>query len=180
MRTVEIAEGRMAADVGGDAAATDAKTLALMIGSAAADAMLFVADLSEELPLLQPVLKTLRGIREKVETAKSNPEDLAALHQRCSFLTACFVVKCRHNSSDLDVTLLEDCVKEVEEVVKRCSRRGTVSRILRASSDKGEILRLKERLGDLEGDLSLAGIALLVSVALVFVSPCLSVCRKTL
>lgn len=161
----------MSADLGD--APTEAKKLALMIGSAAADAMLFLADLGEEFPLLQPVLKALKGIREKVETARSNPEELAALHERCTFITACFIVKCRHNSSDLDVVPLEKCVKEVGNVVERCSRRSTVSRILKASSDKGEILRLQKRLGDLEGDLSLAGIATLVSSSLGRVaSPC--------
>lgn len=150
----------MTADLGDTAA--EAARLALKIYSAAADAVSFVADLGEELPLVQPVLGTLRVIREKVDTAKSNPEELAALHQRCAHITACFVVKCRRCSSELDVGPLVDCIDAVEKVVGRCSRRGLVSRVLKASSDKDEILRLKERIGDLEGDLSLAGIAMLV------------------
>ncbi len=130
--------------------------------------MLFVADLGEEFPLLQPVLKTLKGIREKIEAAKTNPEELAALHERCAFITACFIVKCRQNSSDLDVAPLENCVKEIGNAVERCSRRSAVSRILRASTDKADILRLKERLRELEGDLSLAGIATLVSFTMIW------------
>eukprot|EP00903_Cladosiphon_okamuranus_P014799 g13708.t1 len=144
-----------------DDCAAEATRLALKIGSAAADAMSFVADLGEELPLVQPVLKTLRTIRDKVETAKTNPEELTALHHRCAYITACFIVKCRRNSSELDVAPLEDCIRAVEKFVGRCARRGVVSRVLKASSDKDEILRLKERLRDLEGDLSLAGIAML-------------------
>lgn len=150
----------MAADF--NTARDEATKLAMKMTSATADAMLFVADLTEEFPLLQPVLKTLKSIREKVEAAKSNSEDLAALHQRCAFLTAFFIVKCRQNVSDLDVGPLEDCIKTVGKVIDRCSRRGTISRFIKASSDKDEILQLKGRIGDLEGDLSLAGIATLV------------------
>eukprot|EP00752_Nemacystus_decipiens_P013300 g11780.t1 len=144
----------------GDAVA-EAAGLAVKIGAAAADTFELVADLGEELPLVQPVLKTLRAINEKVETAKSNSEELAVLHQRCAYTTACFIVKCRRDASELDVTPLEDCIKTVEKVVGRCGHRGIVSRVLKASSDKDEILRLKERIRDLEGDLSLAGIAVL-------------------
>lgn len=153
----------MAADLGDTTA--EAAGLAVKISSAAVDAILFVADLGEELPLVQPVLKTLRAINEKVETAKNNPEELAALHQRCAHITACFIVKCRRDSSELDVAPLEDCIKAVEKVVGRCGRRGMVSRVLKASRDKDEILRLKGRIRDLEGDLSLAGIAMLVGVS---------------
>lgn len=144
-------------------ATAEATQLAARMGSAAADAISFVTDLGEELPLLQPVLKTLKAIREKVEIAKSNREDLEALHQRCAHITACFIVKCRRDSSELDVAPLEDCVQTVGRAVDRFSRRGKLRRVLKASSDRDEILRLKERIGDLEGDLSLAGIATLVS-----------------
>ncbi|CAM9624682.1 unnamed protein product, partial [Ectocarpus sp. 6 AP-2014] len=150
----------MAADLA-DATGEAAK-IASKIGSAAADAILFVADLGEELPLLQPVFRTLRIIREKVETVKSNPEDLTVLHQRCTYITACFIVKRRHGSSDLDVAPLEDCVNVVEKFVERYRKRGKISRVLKAIGDKGDMVRLKERLRDLEGDLSLAGIASLV------------------
>lgn len=144
-------------------ATAEAAHLSLRISSATADAISFVTDLGEELPLLQPVLKTLKFIREKVEIAKSNVEELETLHERCVHITACFIVKCRRGASELDVTPLEDCVKAVEKAVDRFSRRGKLWRALKASSAKDEILRLKERIGDLEGDLSLAGIATLVS-----------------
>lgn len=152
----------MTADLGDTAA--EVARLALKIGSATADAVSFVADLGEELPLVQPVLKTIKAIREKIDAAKSNQEELAALHQRCAHITACFIVKCTRDSSELDVAPLEECTKAVERVVGRCSHRGMVSRIIKASSDKDEIFRLKERIGDLEGDLTLAGIAVLVGV----------------
>lgn len=97
------------------------------MSSAAADWLVFVTELSEELPVLGTVLKTLSNIRDKVEGVKSNREDLAALHNRCAYLTACVIDKCRRGSFDLGVALLEACVVEVGKFVDRCSRRGMVS-----------------------------------------------------
>ena len=42
----------------------------MKIGSAAVEAI-SCGDLGEELPLVQPVLKTLRAINEKVETGRA-------------------------------------------------------------------------------------------------------------
>lgn len=151
----------MAAVVSNDAGAQAAR-LALRIGSNAADAISFVADLGEELPLLSPVLKTLKAIREKVKTVNSNREELETLEDRCTYITACVIVKCRQNSSSgMNVTPLEDCVEATLKFVERCSRRGRVSRVLKASSDRDEIAGLNAVVDRLTGDLGLAGIAVL-------------------
>ncbi|CAN0332873.1 unnamed protein product [Ectocarpus fasciculatus] len=150
----------MAAD-SGDAAAAAAK-LALKMGSAAADTITFMADLGEELPFLRPVLKTLKAIRETVEDVTNNKEELQALHRRCVYLTACVVMKSRQSScSEMDVTPLEECLEAAGAIVKRCGRRGKMKGMLKASSDKGEIARMKTDMRDLEADLSLAGVAIL-------------------
>lgn len=50
---------------------------------------------------------------------------------------ACVVVKFKPNrSSKMDVTRLQGCVKDVWAVVERCSRRGRLSRVVKASSDR--------------------------------------------
>ncbi|CAM9378410.1 unnamed protein product, partial [Hapterophycus canaliculatus] len=147
----------MASDTS-DAAAEAAK-LAWKIGSAAADVVSFMTELGDELPLLQPVLGTLAIIREKVETVQSILEESPALGERCIYLTACVVVKCRRVSSEFDVAPLDDCLREVATFVERCGRRGRVSRVLKASHDKAEIGRLNARLDRLTNDLGLAGIA---------------------
>lgn len=141
-------------------ATTEAGYLALRIGSNTADAILFVAELGEELPFIGPVLNTLKAIRQKVETVRSSPDDLRALKERCTYITACVVVKSRRNdSSEMDVTPLEDCVGAVWKFVERCSRRGKISRVLKASSDKDKITELNARVDRLTGDLGLTGIA---------------------
>ena len=148
----------MAADIS-DAPA-EAARLALKMGLAAADAVVFMAELGEELPVINPVLKTLRTVRETVETLKSNREELAAIEKRCTYMTACVIVKFRQNpNSGTNVGPLEECVKATEDFVVRCSRRGKVSRLLKASSDKGEIARSNARIDRLTSDLGLSGIA---------------------
>lgn len=144
-------------------AAAEAAKLVLQIGSAAADALLFVADLGEELPFINPVLKTLRAVREKLETVKGNRRDLEALHERCTYITACVIEKCRRSPSEFDVTPLVKCVEAVESMVERCGRRGRLLRVLKAYTVRNEMAELNARMDRLTGDLGLAGIAILVS-----------------
>ena len=142
--------------------AIKAAELALKIGSTAADAFLFVADLGEELPVVKPVLSTLKSIREKVETVKRNREELIVLHERCTYITACFIAKCRGDSSELDVAPLERHAQEMEKFVMRCQRRRGVARWLKASETKNEIARLNADANTLKRDMGLEGIAILV------------------
>lgn len=143
-------------------AASKAATIALKLGSDAADAMSFVADLSEELPFMSAILKTLTAIREKVETVKHNREELKALEERCTYVTAFVLVKFKENhSSQMDLQPLEDCVKDVGGVVERCSRRGRIARVVKASGDKADIAELNARIDRLAGDLGLASTAIL-------------------
>ncbi|CAM9940537.1 unnamed protein product, partial [Ectocarpus fasciculatus] len=150
--------------------AAEVAKLALKMGSAAADSITFMADLSEDLPFgrpvlarLRPVLKTLTAIRETVENVHNNQEELQALYRRCVYLTSCVVVKTRQSSycSEMDVTPVEKCLEAAGELVERCGGRGKMTRVLNASSDKEEIARMKADIRDLEVDLSLAGVAIL-------------------
>ncbi|CAM9689674.1 unnamed protein product, partial [Laminaria digitata] len=121
--------------------------------------------LGEELPFINPVLKTLNAIREKVETVRRNREGLTALHKRCTSITERVIDKCRQNpSSEMDVTPLEECVEDVRNLVERCSIwRNKVLVALKASSDKDEIAELNARVDRLTGDLGLTGITTLVT-----------------
>ena len=150
----------MAADFSG--VGEHAASLALKMGSAAVDAISFMTGLGEELPIVKPVLMKLMAVREKVETVRNNREELAELHERCTYMTACLIVKYRQNLSvDMDVAAVEDCVEATLKFIERCNRRGKVSRVLSASSDKDVIAALKTRVDNLTGDLGLAGIAVL-------------------
>eukprot|EP00903_Cladosiphon_okamuranus_P018330 g16862.t1 len=138
----------------------EATKLALQMGSATADAISFMADLSEELPVISPVLKTLAAAREMVKTINSNRGALEELNERCTYLTACVIHRCRQNpASGMDVSPLADCVDEFGRFVQRCNRRGRVSRVLKASRDREEIARLNGRVDELSRDLILAGVA---------------------
>lgn len=150
----------MAAELG-DAAAVAAKLVPIM-GSTAADALVFMAELGEKLPFLEPVLGTIKAIREKVDAVKRNREELEALEERCTYITACVIEKHRRvPTSEMDVTPLKNCVEAVEAFVELCgrsNRRDRLRRILKASDDKDEIGRLNARVDRLTGDLQLANI----------------------
>lgn len=148
--------------MGADPSDTSAEcaSLALQMGSAAVDVVLFMADLGEELPLVKPVLNTLKVIRETAENVNNNREELAALQQRCTYLAACFIAECRHNpSSQTDVTPVQGCLEAVGTFAARCSRRSKVWRIVKASNDKDDIAALNSRIDRVTGDLRLAGMA---------------------
>ena len=96
--------------------------------------------------MIKPVLKALKTVRDEVDSVKHNREDLVSLQERCTCITACFIVKSRRNpSSEMDVVPIEGCVEAALELVDRCSRRGKVSRVLKASSIKEEITGLNAR-----------------------------------
>lgn len=141
-----------------DAAAKAAK-LALEMGSAGMDAIAVMADLSEELPFLEPVLGTIKGIRDKVENVKRNRQELIALEERCTYFTACVVEKQRlMPTSEKDVTPLKNCVEAVEAFTVLCGRSNWFGKLLNAYGDKDEIAGLNARVDRLAGDLQLAGI----------------------
>lgn len=142
--------------------AVKAAGLTLRIVSTAADAVCFMADIGEELPVVKPVLSSLKSIREKVDTVRSNREELIVLHERCAYITACFIEKCRMASSELDVAPLERHVQEMESFVFRCQRRRGMTRWLKASETKDEIAKLNADVDRLKRDMGLEGIAILM------------------
>lgn len=156
-------------------AAAKATKLALKMGSAPADAIAVMADLGEELPFLEPVLKTIKAIREKRADAavKRNQKELAVLEERCTYITACVVEKHRlMPTSEKDVTPLQNCVEAVEAFVELRGRNSRSGHDLN-SDDKGEIAGLNARVDRLPGDLQLAGIATMeVKIAKVCIDYC--------
>lgn len=137
--------------------AIETAKLAVKIGSAAVDAITVLASLGEELPVLEPLLKTLRIIRETMETVKSNGEKLARLEERCTYLMANVVVRRRKNipASEIDVFRLEECIKMVDKLVSACSERGKLSRVLKAKEVDREISDLNVRIDSLTSDMGL-------------------------
>ena len=141
--------------------------MALRIGSQLRDAGLVVADVGQEVPLLKPVLKTLRAVRKLIDTVRNNEQALETLCERCTYITACLIVghrrRRRRISRMLHVEPLENLVEEVERFVQRCQRRRSAfHRVLKASEVEKEIARLSSSADSLTSDVSLAGIAILV------------------
>lgn len=147
----------------GDATAAAANT-ALKMGSTAADAIVFMAELGENLPVLGPVLGTIKAIREKLVTVNRNRQELAALEQRCTYIAACVIEKHSMNPTlEVDVTPLKTCVEAVKSYVDECgrsNRQGWFRRFVKATDDKDDIAGLNARVDRLTGDLGLAGVVI--------------------
>lgn len=153
----------MAMELGG--VGDSAANLALKMGSTAGDAITFMAELGEKFPFIGPVLGTIKAIREKVETVNRNREELAALEQRCTYITACVIEKHSRSkaTSEVDVTPLRACIEAVDAFVVVCgrsNRRGPFRRIAKASDDKNAISGLNARVDRLTGDLGLSAIVI--------------------
>ncbi|CAN0073876.1 unnamed protein product, partial [Scytosiphon promiscuus] len=84
------------------------------------------------------------------------------LVDRCTYVTACFIVKCRGSpGSAMTVALLEDVIEAVGKFVDRCTRLGIISTNFADDSGKieEEIPSLHTRIDRLADALGLAGIA---------------------
>ncbi|CAN0353914.1 unnamed protein product [Hapterophycus canaliculatus] len=85
-------------------AVAEAARLAVEMGSTAVDVVSFMADLGEELPMLRPALKTLKAVREAVESVKSHREEVAMLRRGKVHLHYCMLhrevsAKCKLDDS---------------------------------------------------------------------------------
>ena len=128
----------------------------LDIGSAAIDVAMLTAEVGREVPIASAVLQAFIAIHDKVEMVRANKEDLKALRDRCRYLTACVVEECRRRPIALDVTPLDDILRETADVIKRCGGRKGMMRMLRATRDKNEIQNLNIRLNQVGIDMGLA------------------------
>lgn len=146
----------MAAPVSSGTGARDVK-LALRMSSGDANAMPFVAGLGEELPLLNPLLTTLKVIGETIDNMSNNREDLIELYERCMYVTASVARLTDNPMSQTDLTPVKDCVEAVRAVVERYSRRSKFLRIMKASSDMDDIAKLNARIDRVTVDLGLVG-----------------------
>lgn len=112
------------------------------------------------------MLVILNKIRVMVDTAKHNKKELVVLQERCTYVTACIITKCKQCPSQVDVKSLIDRVEEiVEEIVEearrlidRCGQRGLIWRGVKAKDDEVDIAELHRRIGDLTADTRLVDI----------------------
>ena len=143
----------------------DATKQILNIGSAAIDVAVLVAEVGKEVPIASAVLQAFIAVHSIIETVRTNKEELADLRDRCSYLTACVIEKCRRPSTVMNLKPLEDCLGETAKVVKRCGERNRVTRILKAGNDRCDIEKMNVRMDRLVIDMGLSGIiAALVSI----------------
>lgn len=130
--------------------------LFLEIGPTAVGVASLVADCGENVPYVSFALNTLQAIHTKIETVRSNKEELSFLAWRCDLLMGTFMVKMRGSSSGNELERhMKQCFKEVHQLVDRGSERRWCCSFLKATRDKDNINSLRERIGVLAGDLGL-------------------------
>lgn len=162
--------------------AAKAATLALALGAATPGAASLSADLGKKYPSIAPVLGTLKATRQHLAGVRARREELEALTQQCTYVTACVIT--RHqlsgasrqsDAADIDATSLLDCVEAIHRFVERRGRRGKLSRVLKASGDKSGIAELSRLVRELPRDMGLEGIVAVFKGVLVRLH--LTVCK---
>lgn len=77
-------------------------------------------------------------------------------------MTACVIVHCRRNgsvgSSPIDVTPLVKLMKEAEQLIETCGRRGRFRRVVKAQDGIQKIAEMHTSIGNLTADMGLADI----------------------
>eukprot|EP00903_Cladosiphon_okamuranus_P014785 g13697.t1 len=142
-----------------DASAGD---LAWKIMSGASDAVEFAAELGVQLPFIGPIFKAINAIREKAEKVRTNRQELIDLHEWCSEITACFIVKCNTNSPGVNVVRLQSLIQDVDAFVTDCQQNSGGGEILKPAKVAGKITGLHDRIKRMTSDMGLAGIAAIV------------------
>lgn len=166
----------MDADNAADAAEAARLALAMSPPSAESDTsslMPLVSNLCKELPSMQPVLESLKATRRHLDAVRENMEALEALQERCTFITACVLVRCRHSSMSkqpvvVDVSPLIGCVEEIERLGNCCGGGGEGSGDGRERCPtpwglgvdvvKEEIEKLGSRVGGMTREMGLADV----------------------
>eukprot|EP00903_Cladosiphon_okamuranus_P014783 g13695.t1 len=138
--------------------------LAWKIMSGASDAVEFAAELGVKLPFIGPIFKAINAIREKAEKVRTNRKELIYLHERCSEITASFIVKCKTNSPGVDVVRLQSLIQDVDAFVADCQQNSRGSAIRKPAKVAGKIAGLHERINRMTNDTGLADIAAIVKM----------------
>lgn len=144
-------------------ASAAANDLAEKIISGAADAVDFAAELGVKLPFVGPIFKMINAIRERVDKVEGNREELVLLHERCSRITASFVVECKTGSSGFDAAPLKSLVHDVDMFVTDCQQKSWGGEMRKAHEVEEKIEGLHERFNQLAADMGLAGIGIVVA-----------------
>ena len=132
--------------------------------STAINMIAVVAEVGREVPNASAVLDAFLTVHNMVGMVHANKRDLEALGNRCSYLVACAIEKCRQRADGINLAPLECCFRDTAEVMNRCGGRGCVAKALKAVSDKGEIEAMNLRMDRLLYEMGLSGTkAILVS-----------------
>lgn len=105
-------------------------------------------------PFLSPIFVGLEEIKTTWNLVQYRKDCLMELHDRCTTLTTWVIVRCERDSSSINVTPLQNCVDELNELVKECSQLGTWKKTIKLVADN-KIEHLGRRIDALVNDMGL-------------------------
>ena len=118
-----------------------------------------VIDIGATAPVVAPLCVALLQVKDIVDGASRNKEELEGLRARCELITAHVIEKCvASKSSTINVSPLVKCIDKLEKVATRYHNQGRCSRVALFRRDGDDIQRLHARIEAVVPIMGLAGI----------------------
>lgn len=100
-----------------------------------------------DIPFVSPLFVILKKAKSVVDKAVRRQEELRELHNICGILTGQVIDKYHATSSGFDISCLQECVEELNDVAEYCGHNLGVMGKLRSSLKHGDrIQNLRERI----------------------------------
>lgn len=103
-----------------------------------------------DIPFVSPVFAILKTAKGVVDKAVRRQEELKELHNVCGILTGQVIDRYHATSSFFDVSVLQECIEELNAVAEYCGHNMSVMGKLRSSRKHGDrIQNLRKRIDQL-------------------------------
>lgn len=107
-------------------------------------------------PVVAPLCNALLQVKDVLDAANHNKEELEELRARCDRITVQVIDKAKASkASKIDVEPLRKCVSKLEDLVKRYHKQSKVVKVVTSRLHGGDIDRLRTRIDNAVRDMGL-------------------------
>ncbi|CAN0556337.1 unnamed protein product, partial [Ectocarpus sp. 12 AP-2014] len=118
-----------------------------------------ILKIGEDMPFVGGLCTAVLNAKDMVDKASDNQAKLEKLCERCCGITVQVVEKLQGSTSlTINVSPLEDCVKELEEMAERYGKTSCCTRLAHFQKDDEDIRDLEKRISTAIDDLTAAGV----------------------
>ncbi|CBJ33473.1 expressed unknown protein [Ectocarpus siliculosus] len=118
-----------------------------------------ILKIGEDIPFVGGLCTAVLNAKDMVDKASDNQAKLEKLCERCCGITVQVVEKLKGPTPLMvNVSPLEDCVKELEEVAERYGKKSCCTRLTHFQKDDEDIRDLEKRISTAIDDLTAAGV----------------------